>query len=115
MDLIIITFFFAHVAFRCETYAAKGRELALAPDVIGHPEVFMPFSKVMEPLTYGNNIFSLLALAIWVKVFKYLCMSSYFRLIVRLLERCAARLVVFSLLLVTVFGSFAVAFFVGYR
>jgi hypothetical protein len=114
VDLVIITFFYTHVAFRCMTYATKGSESALAPDVIGHPEVFMPFAKVMQPLVLGNNILSLLALAIWVKTFKYLCMSSYFRLIVRLIEKCAARLVVFSILLVVVFFGFAVAFFMGF-
>ncbi|CAK0796060.1 unnamed protein product [Prorocentrum cordatum] len=86
----------------------------LAPGVIGHPEVFMPFSKVMEPLILSNNVLSLLAMSVWVKLFKYLCMSSYFRRLVRLIERCAARLVVFSLLLLTVFFGFAVAFFMGF-
>jgi len=114
VDLIIITFFFAHVALRIQTYVAKSGQADLAPEVIGHPEVFMPFSKVMEPLILSNNVLSLLAMSVWVKLFKYLCMSSYFRLLVRLIERCAARLVVFSLLLLTVFFGFAVAFFMGF-
>lgn len=113
-DLVILTLFYVHFGYRLETYLSVGREQALSSDVVGHPEVFMPFSRVLVPLTSGNNVLSLLAMFAWIKVFKYLCMSSYFRLLVRILEHCAARLVVFSALLLIVFFGFAVAFFVGF-
>jgi hypothetical protein len=113
-DLAILFLFYLHVGCRIDTYLVVGREEALSADVVGHPEVFMPFAKVLEPLTTGNNVLSLLAMFSWIKLFKYLCMSSYFRLLVRILEHCAARLVVFSVILLIVFFGFSVAFFVGF-
>jgi len=114
VDLVILVFFYTHMGYRFDTYAAIGREPNMDKDVIGHPEYFMPFSRVMQSLTAGNNVLSLLAMFCWCKLFKYLCMSNYFRLLVRILERCAAKLVVFSALLLVVFFGFAVAFFVGF-
>jgi len=57
---------------------------------------------------------SILAILCWVKLFKYLCMVGYFRLLVRILEKCAKELIVFSVLLIVVFFGFAVCFFVSF-
>mmetsp|Transcript_90120 Transcript_90120/g.226851 ORF Transcript_90120/g.226851 Transcript_90120/m.226851 type:complete len:903 (+) Transcript_90120:67-2775(+) len=113
VDLIMITLFYCHVILRVNTYIATSSEPNMVASVIGHPEKFMPFSRVMFTLVYSNNILSLLAMIMWVKLFKYLCMSSYFRLLVRILEKCIKKLAIFSLLLVCVFYGFSVAFFVG--
>lgn len=86
----------------------------MAPGVIGHPEYFMPFAKVME--AYDNSMYFLAVLAVmmWIKPFKYLCMASYFRMLERIIEQTVARLATFSVLLVLVIFGFAVAFFVGF-
>jgi len=112
-DLMILCCFYAHMGFRISTYISITSEPNLAPDVIGHPEVFMPIAKMVQNLSYGNNVLSILAITCWVKLFKYLCMSSYFRLLVRILEKCAARLLIFCWMLMFVFFGFAVAFRVG--
>lgn len=114
VDLLMIGLFFTHIFLRVTTYSSISSQPNLAPGVIGHPELYMPFSAGMGPLVFANNILSIIALLVWVKLFKYLCMSSYFRLLVRILERCALQLVIFSVLLVIIFFGFAVAFFVGW-
>ncbi|CAK9028033.1 Polycystin-2 (Polycystic kidney disease 2 protein homolog) [Durusdinium trenchii] len=112
-DMVILGSFYVHLGFRISAYVAVGNNPALQPDVVGHPEVFMPFGQLMEPLVLGNNLLALLSITCWVKLFKYLCMSSYFRLLVRILESCAARLIIFAALLLVVFFGFAVAFSIG--
>lgn len=113
-DLTMITLFFTHIGFRFGTFSAVSGVKVLAPSVIGHPEMFMPFSGIMRPLVYSRNVLSVLAILMWIKLFKYLTMSSYFRLLVSILERCAAKLFVFSVIIVVVFFGFAVAFFAGW-
>jgi hypothetical protein len=113
VDMVILGTFFSHIGLRFSTYTGIMSLPTLAPDVIGHPELFMPFSMVIENLALSNNMLALTAMIMWVKLYKYLCMSSYFRMLVRILERCAARLCVFSVLLLVFFFGFAVAFFVG--
>jgi len=92
VNTVILGSFYVHLGFRISAYVAVGNNPALQPDVVGHPEVFMPFGQLMEPLVLGNNLLALLSITCWVKLFKYLCMSSYFRLLVRILESCAARI-----------------------
>merc|ERR1719486_1007980 len=84
------------------------------PKVVGQPEMFMPFSMVMGSLIESNRILCFLVMICWIKLFKYLCLCGYFRLLVRVLERCAKELVIFSLLLLVIFFGFAVAFFIGF-
>jgi len=112
-DMVILGSFYVHLGFRISAYVAVGNNPVLQPDVVGHPEIFMPFGQLMEPLVLGNNLLALLSITCWVKLFKYLCMSSYFRLLVRILESCAARLIIFAALLLVVFFGFAVAFSIG--
>lgn len=114
VDVAIVLFFFIYMGYRIGTYVAVSAEPNLAPDVIGHPEKFMPFSKVMVSLNNSTYVLSIMAVMIWVKLFKYLCLSSYFRFLVRVLERCAKKLIIFSLMLMVVFFGFAVAFYIMY-
>jgi len=114
VDLVMISLFFTHVGFRFSTYTTVTSLPTLAPNRIGHPEMFMPFSAVVRPLVFSTNVLSVLAILVWVKLFKYLCMSSYFRLLVNIIELCAKKLFVFSLLLVVIMLGFAVAFFAGW-
>jgi len=113
VDLIILGLFIGHFIMRMETYTQMGAKPSFDPSVIGHPEKFVPFSSVMNAIFYSNNLLSLLAMLVWVKTFKYMCMSSYFRLLVRILEQCGRRLLVFAAILVCLFFGFSVAFFVG--
>merc|ERR1719171_2852583 len=112
VDLTILVLFYVYFGLRMETFAAVGREPNLSPDVIGHPERFMPFSRAMAPLAQSNYFLAFLTLFVWFKVFKYLCLSGYFRFLVRVLERCMMKLVVFSALMLIVFFGFAVAFYI---
>merc|ERR1719456_988811 len=114
VDLIILSLFYATMFYRAQVQTNVSTEPNLQPDTVGHPELFMPFSKVMGSLESSFEVLSFLALLCWVKVFKYLCLCGWFRLLVRVIERCAQELVVFSLLLLVIFFGFAVAFFVGF-
>lgn len=113
VDVIIMVLFFANLILRMQTYAQVSMQDVFSPDVVGHPEKFMPFSLVLPSLILSNRILCFLVLICWIKVFKYLCLVGYFRLLVRVLERCAHELVIFSLLLLVIFFGFAVAFFVA--
>merc|ERR1719446_1051011 len=95
MDFLILTLWYCHLGFRFYTYGVKSSYANLAPEVIGHPEKFMPFSRVMIPIKRSQQCLALLSILIWVKAFKYLCMAGYFRLLVRILEKCAKELVFF--------------------
>merc|ERR1719487_1308563 len=114
MDFLILTMWYIHVAFRLYTYSLKNSYESLAPDTIGHPEKFMPFSAMMVPLRRGLQVVCVVAILVWIKSFKYLCMLGPFRLLVRILEKCAKELVVFAVVLIFVFFGFAVCFFVAY-
>mmetsp|Transcript_26529 Transcript_26529/g.60939 ORF Transcript_26529/g.60939 Transcript_26529/m.60939 type:complete len:935 (+) Transcript_26529:72-2876(+) len=114
MDLMIIVLYFVHFALRMRVYTTLNSFEEMQPEVLGHPEKFMPFSQVTVPLEESNQVLSVLAMFMWVKLFKYLCLVSYFRILVRILERCAHELFVYSILLLVVFFGFAVAFFVGF-
>lgn len=114
MDLLICFAFNIHLLYRLITFGTVAFEDNLASDVIGHPEKFMPFSRALAPHEYGFFTLSFLAMLMWIKLFKYLCIISYFRVLVRILEKCARALLRFSLLLLVVFFGFAVAFFVGF-
>lgn len=114
MDFMILSLWFIHVGFRAYTYNLKAGYENLSPAVIGHPEKFMPFSNVMVPLVRGLNVLAILSILMWIKAFKYLCMISNFRLLVRILERCAKELVLFAFVLLIIFFSCAICFFVAY-
>merc|ERR1719316_770709 len=114
IDLLILGLFYAHLVLRMQTYITTSTDAAFQPHVIGHPEIFMPFSKVMGSLIISNRVLCFLCMVCWIKLFKYLCLCGYFRLLVRVLERCAQELVIFSLLLLVIFFGFAVAFFIGF-
>lgn len=114
IDLLIIGLFWTNFILRAETYIAIGNEDAFQPNVVGHPEMFMPFSRVMGTLIISNRVLCFLVMICWIKLFKYLCLCGYFRLLVRVLERCAQELVIFSMLLLVIFFGFAVSFFIGF-
>lgn len=114
VDFLIIVLFIVHMGYRCDVYKSKGDQPNLAPMVLGHPEKFMPFSRVMAPMVTGNQVLAVLSILVWVKLFKYLCMIGYFRLLIRILESCAKELIVYTMILLAFFFGFAVCFFVAF-
>lgn len=114
MDFMILTLWYMHFGFRMYTYAVRAYYENLAPEVIGHPEKFMPFSMPMLPLLRGIQVVAILSILIWIKSFKYLCMVGSFRLLVRILEKCGKEIIVFAVVLLFIFFGFAVCFFVAY-
>lgn len=114
LDFMILTLWYMHTGFRFLTYAYKWWYSNLAPETIGHPEKFMPFSWVMVPLKSSVQLVAVLCILVWLKGFKYLCMLNQFRLLVRILEKCGKELIVFGFVLLFVFAGFAVCFFVAY-
>jgi len=112
-DLGILTLWYIFLVLRIQTYWEVATDRSFQPEVVGHPEIFMPFSRVMGSLIISNRVLCFLCMLCWIKLFKYLCLCGYFRLLVRVLERCAQELLVFSLLLLVIFFGFAIAFFVG--
>ncbi len=61
----------------------------------------------------SNNVLSYIGVLAWVKMFKYLGLSGFFRLLVRVIEKSARRLVIFSCLLLVLFVSFSIALLAG--
>jgi hypothetical protein len=114
VDFLVLVLFYLHISFRWHTYSLKKAQDNLAPKVIGHPEKFMPFSMVMVPIERSLKILAVLSILIWIKSFKYLCMIGNFRLLVRIIEKCAMELIVFSALLIVIFFGWAVCFFVAF-
>jgi hypothetical protein len=113
LDLLILVLFYVNLFLRIRTYVETSTDDAFKENVVGHPEIFMPFSKVMGNLIVSNRVLCFLCMFCWIKLFKYLCLCGYFRLLVRVLERCAKELVIFSLLLLVIFFGFAIGFFIG--
>merc|ERR1712176_959766 len=74
----------------------------------------MPFAQVLEAYNNGMFVLAVLAVVMWVKPFKYLCMVSWFRMLERIIEQTVGKLSTFSVLLVLFIFGFAVAFFVGF-
>lgn len=114
MDVLVVTLFYIHIGFRFQTYEKTKSLENLKPDVIGHPEKFMPISTLMVPVSNCLMVLAILSILIWVKAFKYLCMIDNFRLLVRILEKCGKELVIFSVLLLVLFFGFAVCFFIAF-
>lgn len=114
-DCVILCLAFAHIGLRFQIFAGVMTEPALQPSVVGHPEIFMPFSRFMRgEQASATNVGAFLIMIMWIKTFKYLCMISYFRHLVRILEKCVTRLAVFAGMLVLVVFGFAIAFVIGY-
>eukprot|EP00927_Polykrikos_kofoidii_P054568 TRINITY_DN48978_c0_g1_i1.p1 TRINITY_DN48978_c0_g1~~TRINITY_DN48978_c0_g1_i1.p1 ORF type:complete len:927 (+),score=186.79 TRINITY_DN48978_c0_g1_i1:142-2922(+) len=111
-DIAILTLYYVHMGYRFASYTGVSAQEHLKPHIIGHPEKFMPFAGVMQTNSTGNNVLALLAIAMWVKPFKYLCMVGYFRRLSRIMERCVIKLTIFSIMLLIFIFGFAVSFFV---
>jgi len=62
VDMAIIVLFCIHASYRIQTYAVTSEEKALAPNVIGHPNMFMPFSKVKPQCVNPQEHFNALGL-----------------------------------------------------
>jgi hypothetical protein len=114
VDFMVLVLFYVHISLRWSTYGLKSSQPDLDPKVIGHPEKFMPISMVMVPIDRSLKVLAVLSILTWVRSFKYLCMISHFRLLVRILEKCAAELIIFSALLIIIFFGFSVCFFVAF-
>lgn len=112
VDWLILVLFYVHACYRLLAYSDSHANLM--PTVVGHPEYFMPFNPVLRYLVVSKDILALLAIVMWVKPFKYLCMVGYFRRIVRIMEQCVMKLAIFTVMLVVVMFGFSVAFFVGF-
>ena len=55
--------------------------------MVGHPEVFLPLSRLVPDLTMANNVLAFLGLLAWFKIFKYLTLTKTFRLLVKVFLR----------------------------
>lgn len=86
----------------------------MAEEKMGHPQVFMPFATVVQQLTTSDYILAVITMLNWAKLFKYLCLVSQCRLLVRVVEKCAKELLIFSFLLVLMFCGFSVAFYISF-
>jgi len=82
---------------------------------LGHPQVFHSFSKVgLDLASLAPKVLSVIILVMWMRILKYLCLVGWFRLLLRVLERSAKELLIFSVLVVVLFTGFAVTFFVAF-
>lgn len=115
VDLAMILAFILHINFKYDVYSAVDAEPQLQAGNIGHPERFMPFTKAAKvSIENSKTLLSVLILLNWLQSFKYLCIVSYFRTLIRVIEKALHSLVVFSIVALIVFFAFAVAFYVGF-
>eukprot|EP00928_Gymnodinium_smaydae_P013239 TRINITY_DN14848_c0_g1_i1.p1 TRINITY_DN14848_c0_g1~~TRINITY_DN14848_c0_g1_i1.p1 ORF type:complete len:893 (-),score=226.67 TRINITY_DN14848_c0_g1_i1:79-2757(-) len=114
LDFTILCLFYAHLAYRIQAYVGVTNEPLFSAGLIGHPEHFMPFSAVMWDVAYSRTVIAVMAIAMWVKPFKYLCMLAYFRNILRIMEQTIMRLSIFSVILIIIIFSFAISFCAGF-
>lgn len=110
-DWTILILYYMHVGFRLSAYQVPPE---MAPECIGHPMMYMPITRLMEDLQSSRTILSLLAVLMWVRPFKYICMVAYFRKILRIMEQCVSKLAIFSVVLIVIIFAFAVAFYIGF-
>jgi hypothetical protein len=110
-DWIILIMYYCHVGYRIAAYLAPEE---MEPERIGHPMLYMPVGSLMENLQTSRNLLTLLAVLMWVRPFKYICMIAYFRRILRIMEQCVTKLGIFSIVLIVVVFAFSVSFFVGF-
>jgi hypothetical protein len=113
LDLVNILLAFFYLFLRVEVIDRIASEPTMAPLVIGHPNIFIAFSRNVESLVLANQILSVLSCLVYVKLLKYLPIVSWFRTLEEVLVTCIPRLLRFALLIILLFFGFGVAFFVG--
>jgi len=116
VDVLIIAFgilFIVEQAYVYEMFT-NPLEKDFNPFIMGQPQIFPPFSKLISPVQQCNNWLSFLSFFIWFRVTKYFTLLHSFRLLVRVLEKTVWDLWVFLCLLLTIFAGFSVAFHVGF-
>jgi hypothetical protein len=113
LDLALIAMFTLYMLLRISVVNAIAAEPNLQPDVVGHPEVFMPFSRNFTDLILASRILSFLCLFVYVKYFKYAVLIGYFRNLADVVVECLGRLVLFAVLIIVMFFGFGLAFNVG--
>lgn len=113
LDLLTIFLAFLYIVLRIQVIDTIASEPTMAPLVIGHPNIFIAFSRNVESLVFANQILSVLSCLVYVKLLKYLPIVSWFRTLEEVLVTCIPRLLRFALLIILLFFGFGVAFFVG--
>lgn len=114
VDFAILILFLTILIIRIGIYTAVAAEPNLAVDVIGHPMKFMPFSRIMDNVLASQQLLAFLGFIVYIKSVKYLSIFRFFRVMVRVIEKCAMEISWFAVLLVLVFFAFALAFFVRF-
>jgi hypothetical protein len=88
-------------------------EPTMDPMEVGHPGVFIAFSRNIDDLIRANEYLSVLSLLVYLKLLKYLNIFSWFRMLNEVIQDCLGRLVRFAILIVVIFFGFGVSLFVG--
>jgi len=113
-DLIIIILSINHMAEQSNVYSTFMSEPTFQPDTLGRPDMFAPFSKLIDPIRSRNNTLAFVCLFCWLRCVKYFTLLQSFRLLVRVLEKTMWDLFVFGSLLLIIFAGFSVAFYSGF-
>lgn len=117
IDLLIVAFWVIHnvARFRVISNVASIESMNLNASRVGHPELFMPFSRAVEsPLKFSKTMTAVLVLVMWMKTLKYLTVFKGYRTLIRVMERALAQLISFSLVILVIFFAFAVGFYVAF-
>jgi hypothetical protein len=114
VDIFILCNFFLYLAVQMYTYYLAYHLPNLEPEVMPDPEMFFPIGSITPWIEFSDFILAVHALAIWVKVLKYLSLGGSFLALIRVLERCILNLMMFEALLIIVLIGFALAFHIGY-
>lgn len=108
LDLIVVVLVITYVNVRLQLLDAVQADALFLPEMLGIPEFFFPFSKLISPLQLADGVLAFLGLVAWVRLLKYLTLLGTFRLLIRTLERATQDLLVFSALLAVIIFGFSI-------
>jgi hypothetical protein len=114
VDIVILVLYFIQVCTYLVIFGEADKQPSLHPEVLGDPEMFFPFGRLVPHLEFSNACLACLSLFAWLKVLKYFTLSGIFMGYVRVIERTIVNLLLFTSLLFLVLFGFAAALHLGY-
>eukprot|EP00400_MALV-I_sp_L67-5_P000327 gene327-1124_t len=114
LDFAIMVLSWWVLALRLGVFGKVKQEPALAPELVAHPDIFMPYNVVVADLHLATDLSSLLIMFVWLKLLKYLGLTTLFRTHVHVIEIAIVAVLRFAIFLGSIFMGFAIALNIGF-
>jgi hypothetical protein len=114
IDVVNLSLFVAYAYYRSDILNRYGADNKLQPELAGMPNVYMPYVQLEYAFHKAQALLAWHCLFSWVRVLKYLSLSSTFKVLIQTLEAATFQLVLFSCLYLSVTVGFSIAFVVGF-